>query len=396
MTAWKPSTDLTIAAALGLGMLAVYLANGRSAGGGDVVPATLASVALTRGDGPFLDRFAPLIRDDSGRLPGYAEDSRGRAVSRYPVGPALLAAPLVWPQVRVLDHARPGWEHQGEITLARCDRMAKNAAAFLTAAAVALSWSLLRAIGLGRTPALLACLIAALGSGYWPVASQALWQHGPAALCLTAALGLLTSGFEGPIQPSSAWVRRRFRRFGRWTGFGTVALETLPQTHGDEVAATNLRAGFSSLARLSLAGAFSAMLVACRPIDAVFSVALGLWVLAYFPRRGRWAFFAPAVIGAFVLIGYNLYFFDTITGGYAKIEQMHPWAHGTKGTFTGSLIEGGFGTLLSPSHGLWVYCPWVLVVTVSLAIPSVRRRLWSDCSPIGWLSGSLVPYFALL
>ncbi len=254
MTAWKPSTDLMIAAALGLGVLVAYLANGRSAGGGDVVPATLASVALTRGDGPFLDRFAPLIRDDSGRLPGHAEDSRGRAVSRYPVGPALLAAPLVWPQVRVLDRARPGWEHQGELTLARCDRMAKNAAAVLTAAAVALSWSLLRAIGLGRTPALLACLIAALGSGYWPVASQALWQHGPAAFCLAATMRLL-------------------------------------------------RVQAPSIRTLAASGAFSALLVACRPIDVVFSAVVALWVLRRFPAPPPDRLLRPGLSGGGGVIG---------------------------------------------------------------------------------------------
>ncbi len=346
MTFWKPSSDTGIAAVLGLVVLGIYLSNGRAVGGGDVVPATVMSVALVRGDGPFLDRFAPLLRDESGRLPGYAEDSRGRAVSRYPIGPAIVAAPVVWPQVMVLDWARPGWEHQGGVTLARCDRMGKNAAAVLTAAAVVLSWSLLRAMGVGRGIALVTALMAALGSGYWPVASQAIWQHGPAAFCLAASMRLLKA--EAP-----------------------------------------------SRGRLALGGLMTALMVACRPIDVVFAGVIGLWVLLRFARPERLAFFAPAVMGAIALSAYNVYFFDTLTGGYAKIEQMHPWAHGTRGTFTGSLLEGGLGTLLSPSHGLWVYWPWVALAGGSLGVSAVRARL-RQARLEWWLSLSLVPYFGLL
>lgn len=348
MPLWNPSTDTRIATALGLAVLALYLANGRSAGGGDVVPATLASVALSRGDGPFLDRFAPLLLDSQGRLPGYAERSRGRAVSRYPVGPTLLAAPLVAPQVLALDALRPGWEHQGASTLLRCDRMAKNASAILSALAVVLSWSLLRALGLPRGPSLISALLAAFGSGYWPVASQALWQHGPAVFCLAASMRLL-------VDPAP------------------------------------------SLTRMSLAGALSALLVACRPIDLVFSASLALWVLFRCPRPARWAFFVPAFLGACALASYNLYFFDTLTGGYARIEQMHPWAHGTRGTFTGSLLSGGLGTLLSPSHGLWIHWPWTALATAALLVPEVRTRLLqSGAGLLGWLSLAIIPNFALL
>ncbi len=97
------------------------------------------------------------------------------------------------------------------------------------------------------------------------------------------------------------------------------------------------------------------------------------------------------------LSGFNVYFFDTLTGGYARIEQMHPWAHGTRGTFTGSLLDGGLGTLLSPSHGLWVHWPWVALSALSLAVPTVRGRLREGGGSLEWwLSLSLVPYFGLL
>ncbi len=332
-------------ALLGLALFALYTANGRAIGAGDVVPATLLSVALARGDGLVLDRFDHALRTADGRLPGYVTESRGQIVSRYPVGPALLAWPLVGAQVLALDRLRPDWESDRETARRWSERLGKNAASAITALAAVLLYRLLLGLGLGGF-ALPTTLIAALGSGYWPVASQALWQHGPAALCLTATLLLLL-----PKRPS----RRR----------------------------------------LALAGASTALMVACRPIDLVFAAAIALWVLTHQRRPERLAFFAPAIAGAVALSFYNIWFFDTLTGGYAQIEQMHPWAHGTRGTFTGSLLTGGAGTLFSPSHGLFIYSPWVALALGTLVVPTVRSRLrgWSLGS---WLTLALLPYFVLL
>jgi hypothetical protein len=345
--------------ALGLGLFGLYMANGRDIGSGDVVPATYTSVALVRGDGPWVDRFARVLRTADGRLPGYVAESRGHIVGCYPVGPGLIAAPLMAPQVWLLDRTRPGWESETGTVRLRCMRMAKTSAAALSAMALVAFHVLLVRLGLGRV-ALPTCLVVALGSGFWPMASQALWQHGPAALCLTVAL-------LGLIPPSC----------GR---------------HGHEdvaVAPGSRRLGHA------VAGAATALMVACRPIDAVFAAAIGLWVLVHGRRAERWAFVVPALVLGAALAVFNVWFFDTLTGGYAKIEAMHPWAHGTHGTFTGSLREGGLGTLLSPSHGLFVYSPWVAVALGALLAPPVRRRFPRSSLP-AWLLVSLVPNFVLL
>ena len=68
-----------------------------------------------------------------------------------------------------------------------------------------------------------------------------------------------------------------------------------------------------------------------------------------------------------------------MTGGYAAIEAMHPWAHGTRGTWTAPFLEGASGTLFSPSHGLFAYSPWVALSL--LALPLARKAG-------GWSLGS--------
>jgi hypothetical protein len=342
---------------LGLGLFLIYTANGRPIGAGDVVPATLLPVALLRGDGPVLDRFEAVLRTSDGRLPGYVEEARGHIVSRYPIGPALIAAPFVLPQLAVLDRLDPDWERDRSRVRPRCAQMGKNAAAAIVALSAVVMLSVLRRIGLRRV-ALPAAAIVALGSDSAAVAAQAPWQHGPAELCLATAMLLLIGG--------------------------------------------------RSPARLALAGLATALVVVCRPIDLVYAAAVALWVLFHHDRPRRWAFFGPAGAAAVALAGYHLWFFDTLTGGYAAIEQMHPWAHGTRGTWTAPLLEGASGTLFSPSHGLFVYCPWVpLALGMLLWIRFRGERFFllpqggGDGSRVGeslstYLLVSLVPSFVLL
>lgn len=293
---------------LGAGLWLAYTANGRPIGAGDVVPATMLPVALLRGDGPVLDRFDRVLRTTDGRLPGYVEESRGHIVSRYPIGPALVAAPLVLPQLLWLDATDPGWEDDHGRVRALCSWMGKNAAAAIAALTGVVLLSALRRLGHGRG-ALPAVLTVALGSDTAAVAAQAPWQHGPAALCLALTMWLLSAR--------------------------------------------------GSIAGRAAAGLAAALMVVCRPIDLVYAGAVALWVLAQDDRPRRWAFHATAGSVAVALSAYHLWFFDTLTGGYAAIEQMHPWAHGTRGTWTAPFLEGALGTLFSPSHGLFVYCPWV-------------------------------------
>jgi hypothetical protein len=348
--------------ALWLALFVIFTANRRSIESGDVVPATLIPVAIVRGDGPFLDRFGDLIRDEQGRWPGYAQESLGHGVSRYPIGPALVATPFVAVQVLHLDVMRPGWERKRETVRNDLSRMGKNAAAAIVALTAVFMLYVLFGMGL-RKVALPSVLIVALGTDDFAVASQGLWQHGPAELCFAVAWLMLLQG------PNKRGLAPR-------STFGASPLLSDPGRF-----------------RLIVAGVSCAMLVACRPTDLVFAIAMVLWVGAKFGRADRWAFAIPAMLGAVALSAYHLAYFHTLTGGYAKIEQMHPWAHGVKGTWTAPFLEGATGTLFSPSHGLFVYSSWLVPVLVLL--PKTWARL-DRGSLARWLIVALVPTFVML
>ncbi len=314
------------------GVYAIYLANGREVGSGDSVPAKYLSCALIRGDGFYLDRYQRDVLKwwPHSTIPYYVAIVDGHYVSRYPIGPALLAVPFTLPQMLVLDRTHPGWEtSEPDCFDTICKR---SAAAIATLAALALL-AVLRKLGLGRV-AWLAATAAALGSALWSTASQTLWQHGPAALMLTTLILLLW-----PEHPS------------RWRFFA--------------------------------AGVTAALLVCCRPIDLAFAVVTTVWVAIRHPRALIW-FVPPAAAIAAALIGYNRAYLGVATGYYSTFDAA---------TFGTPWLEGLQGTLLSPSHGLFVFTPWAMVAFAYLPFALFQLR---RATLLPWLLATLLAHALLI
>jgi hypothetical protein len=334
---WPASLVLGIAVAL------VYLANGREIGAFDTVPTTLLPLSIVRGDGLRLDRFRPLfLRVWGTPRPVFVTESAGHLISSYPVGPALVALPLVASQVVVMDSARPTWDRDPIRAFEDNRRMGKCAAAVLSALVAVALHRLLLGMGLSRvaSPTVLAT---SLGSTLWSVASQALWQHGPAALFLTLTMLLLR------LPP----ISRR---------------------------------------RLMTGGLTTALLVVVRAIDVIFALVVLAWVARVYWRQLPWFLAAPVVLGL-VLVGSNLYYFGSLAGGQDQIERQHSRLHGVGGPWSGNVTEGMAGTLLSPSRGLFVFSPWIAlaVATAPVAVKKIAKG-----SLAKWLVLALVPYLYLL
>ena len=113
VSGWRgESRILPRAAAFGCLVFALYLSNGRTVTEGDVMPTMLLPIAILRGDGPYLDRFASLLGPRGERCHGVAY-ARGHLVSRYPIAPALAALPTTAVQMAALDRRRPSWSRGG-------------------------------------------------------------------------------------------------------------------------------------------------------------------------------------------------------------------------------------------------------------------------------------------
>src|SRR5262245_56864373 len=85
-------------------LLAVYLANGKTLGSGDTLPARYLPLSLLREGTFYLDAF-PFLYDGRaqaerrGGLPYYVVRAKDHYVSWYPVGAPLLAVPIYAPAV---------------------------------------------------------------------------------------------------------------------------------------------------------------------------------------------------------------------------------------------------------------------------------------------------------
>jgi hypothetical protein len=297
------SRDRRIAAAVFVFAFLLFNANFRLIAVGDSYPARFIPFTVWSRGTVALDGLAAWVRMDH-PYPYWVMTSRqGELISAYPLVTPLLATPLYYPAVKLLD-AR-GWTPERVHRVAEV--MEKLAASFLTSAGVALLYLLLRRRA-PRGDALLLTAAFAAGTSTWAICSQALWQHGPAQLLLVVALLALT---------------------------------------GERVSAGALAVG----------GIACGLMVANRPPDAFFAGALALHVLV----RERWragTFLAAAAAATLPFLGYNLWATGHLQGAYAMHLARLPRFFATP------LPEGIAGLLVSPGKGLFVYSPFLLFLFV--------------------------------
>ena len=317
---------------LALACLLVYNANLRTIGSGDTMSA----------------RYLPLVLLHDGTLELSAQahlGARGHPLAfetQRPAGAAgkvVYLEPTAYWMMRTREHALAsvypvltpllvaplylpavawldahGWEQPQVDRVA--ELMEKLAASILAAAASVLIYLVLRREG-NRWSVPLA-LAFAFGTDTWMISSQALWQHGTAELLIALALLLVLSP--------------------------------------------------ASRVRICLLGAVCVLMAANRPPDALVAMAIGIFVVWRCWRSAAWLV-AGAVIPLAALLYYNLGFIGLLAGGYGLVRPPqnffeHDWS-------------GLAGLLLSPTRGLLVFSPFLILVPAGLA-----RRLRSPGSRV--------------
>jgi hypothetical protein len=324
--------------------LVLYNANFRELGLTDTLPATLLPESILRHGDLTLDEFSEVLR--RGSYDGMVSLTRavewsstiyevgGHQRSAYPAGAAFLATPVYVVPVAF------GW-----LDDFRDYRIAAKLSASLM---VALSAGFLF-LALARTcspgSALLLAASYAFGTGAWTIASQALWQHGPAMLCLA---------------------------FGLW-----LALRL-----GERESKTDA-------ALLSVA---LAMAMLCRPQNALGAAAIGVFALLRRPRS--WPFLlGPAALLLTWQLWYNQRAYHDLRGGYPAIltSEAHAWrGYTTETVLQQPLWEGLSGLLISPGKGLLVYTPAMLLPLVVLPVLAFRQPRSLASYLLFWVVASLL------
>jgi hypothetical protein len=313
-----------------VGALLVYLANGRAIGAGDTLPARYLPWSLLRQHNFDLDEFPSLYGAEARRV--YPVLDGVPYFLRYRDGHYLSfyspgPAVLALPIYAVPLLAGVSPEVWGSA-------LEKLAAAAIAALSVVfLLWALRPLTGRGW--ALTIAAVYAFGTSTWSVSSQALWQHGPSQLFLALALFCLVKAMKD-------------ERFLPYAGFALSAATVMRATD------------------LAIALAVAGYVLYCRRH---LLLRFALWALL--PLAG--------------LLVYNLAYFGSPAGA-AGNTNAPVWAFFTQIP----LLEGLWGTLLSPSRGLFVYSPVLLFAVGGLAWVGLRGPAVLTSLAVGMVAVVLV------
>jgi hypothetical protein len=292
-------------------LMIIYLANDRTIGSGDTLPARYLPLSILREGNFDLDEFPFLHDREKFPDPWFVTFVNGHYVSQYPVAAALLALPFYLPSA--LGHVNP----QSPVI----KELEKLSAASIVALSVVVLYFALRRL-IGRTDSLLIAMLYALGTSSLSTSSQALWQHSPSQLALAAALYCLVRGQTEP----------------RW-----VAIAGFPL-------------GFA---------------VISRPTDFLVALPLGMYVLFH---HHRWLlpFVLSGLPPVCFQLWYNSVYFGNpfrvqFFSSVSQVPSGGGWAWSTP------FGQGMAGILLSPGRGLFIYSPVLLLSVVGLGLAWKRN-----------------------
>ena len=325
-------TGLMAVAVVALTFL-VYNANGREIGSYDSQPTKYAAIELARHHTLTLDRVMLTTPALVGRH-GFTADLEGHVRSAYPVLPSVIAGGVA----AVLQAA-----HLVDLDAPLSPNLtAKVTASLLTALAVAMAFVVARR-RLRPVSAAVVALGLGLGTNLWALASQTLWQTETVVAVLAAAAVCLAV-------PA--------------TGLTTARLWT-----------ASLLLGLAGAARPQIA-----------PVIAVLSVSIAVRRR----RAGDVLAVLPALAIAIATVLLNMHWFGDPLGAAPRLEQLHDSVHGVVGSF-GNPLTGAAGLLLSPSRGLLIFSPIVLIALAGIPV-LIREGRSGD---LRWWGAAVVAQFAL-
>jgi MFS family permease len=194
-----------------------------------------------------------------------------------------------------------------------------------------------------RPIALLAAIALGLGTNYWALVSQTLWQHESVAFGVALALW--------------AWLR------------------PVPM-----LGSQRLLAGAVGLAMAGTA----------RPQVAPLIALMVCWLAARAGwRRTMWPAMVLAGVGA-LAIGVNVYWFGHALGALPRLQEGHPTVHLLPGSLSSTPWVSAAGLLFSPSRGLLMFSPIVAVLIAGM----LAKRPGDRAFALGWLAAAAGVQFA--
>jgi len=249
-----------------------------------------------------------------------------------PIGIPVLSVPIVW----ALDRVWP-LIGRGDFLQYLQHNYPVELQSIMASIIVALTAVLLYRIArrwLTWSYAVLLALMFAFGTTAWSVVSRTLWQHGPSMLLLTLALA--------------------------------VTLQAQDKPH-----------------RMQYVGLIVALAYVTRPTNSIAVVAYTLFVILFY-RKWLWKYFAWAAVVAIPFMAYSLTTYHSILPlyyqGFVRLSGA-------------TFLEAFIGHWLSPSRGLLIFSPILILAIIGLAL-KIRQRQWQRVD--GLLFGIIVAHWIVV
>lgn len=267
----------------------IFNLNINSLGSGDTIPARLLPLNILQGDGLYFDKYVNYLQNRYHTI-YYFQEFNGHYISTYPILTGLITIPFYLPFYIYLNHV-------GVVDVNSLYNIStvlqKLSASFLASLSVVLFLILINKISNNTKINLLFALIFAFCTQTFSVSSQALWQHGTANLFIIISQIFL------------------FKKFYLWSLIFAV---------------------FSFWS---------------RPNFFLYLILIYFFIFIK-NKSGRILYSIFFLLGIIILMKYNLYFFNSLFGGYSNQTS----------TFSlNSTFSNALGLLFSPARGIFFYTP---------------------------------------
>ncbi len=291
-----------------------YNLNLRIINSGDTFPSAVIPIKILTKGNLYMDEFYDYCTEN--KIDSYFfKKKESHYISNYPVATGLISLPFYVAPVFLFSNIMGNHMLKKTVSTEEWVRFAivieKFSASFITSLSVLVFFLIVRKLSNDDiNVSLLLTFVYAFCSSASSVSSQALWQH--------------------------------------TTGIFFMLLSVFLLMRLDNV--INIKKEISGK-RINLAiillGIICGICICIRLSNLLFVLPLSIYFLLRFPLTKTIIFALSAMPLGFLLIFYNLYYFNSLTGGYEM-------------TFTTNFIDGFSGLLFSPGRGLFFYFPFAI------------------------------------
>lgn len=282
----------------------IYNLNFNIVGSSDSLPARVLPFNILSGKGIYLDEYVNFLTGDL----YYLYKFNNHYITAYPTIMGILPLPVYLPMYIYMELS--GLTNSENLFKASFF-LEKISASIIASLSVCLMYLLFYKISKNNKFSLLFSFIFAFATQTFSISSQALWQHGGANLFLIISLILYVQALKTSSTRTLYFI---------------LAL---------------LFAIFSFWTRLNFF------------IYLITILGLIIWI----DRKKTILYLMVALLGLLILVSFNLYFYNSIIGGYAQTSRV---VEG--GNFWSGLLE----LLFSPSRGTLFYTPFFFFSFLSL------------------------------